>query len=264
VDGPRTLEEWFKDHFRAPARVVPGSLMPELGLSEEQIDRLTLYMFALRRTSLGDAYHPRDRVRAEKLGEREFATDGATLYGTFCAACHGQTGQGTRYPGMPPFPAIANPDFLSVAPDELIAETVRSGRPGRRMPAWGQQEGGLRPQEIAEVVRYVRSLGPAQRPDGRPRRWVKGDAALGARLFASSCAGCHGAQGQGGEGPALANPVLQRVATDTFLLETIRDGRRGTPMVGFGRPTPVRRALEERELEAVVAFIRTWDQEKKP
>jgi cbb3-type cytochrome c oxidase subunit III len=264
VQGARTLEQWFKEHFRAPARVVPGSLMPELGLSESQIDQLTLYMFALRRTSLGDAYHPKDRVRAEKLAEREFATDGATLYGTFCAACHGQAGQGTRYPGMPPFPAIANPDFLAVAPDELIEETVRSGRPGRRMPAWGHAEGGLRPAELAEVVRYVRSLGPAHRPDGRPRRWVKGDAALGERLFASSCAGCHGGRGEGGEGPALANPVLQRAATDTYLLETIRNGRRGTPMVGFGRPTPVRRGLEQPELEAIVAFLRTWDLEKKP
>ncbi len=50
-----------------------------------------------------------DRVRAEKLSEREFATDGATLYGTFCAACHGQGGEGMRYPGMAPFPAIGNP-----------------------------------------------------------------------------------------------------------------------------------------------------------
>jgi mono/diheme cytochrome c family protein len=132
------------------------------------------------------------------------------------------------------------------------------------MPAWGHAEGGLRPAELAEVVRYVRSLGPAHRPDGRPRRWVKGDAALGERLFASSCAGCHGGRGEGGEGPALANPVLQRAATDTYLLETIRNGRRGTPMVGFGRPTPVRRGLEQPELEAIVAFLRTWDLEKKP
>lgn len=265
VRGPRTLTSWFQEHFRAPARVTPGSLMPELGLGEDQIDRLTFYLFALRRTSLGDAYHPKDRVRAEKLGEREFATDGATLYGTFCAACHGQGGQGMRYPGLAPFPAIGNPDFLEIASDDLIRETVRSGRPGRRMPAWGEQEGGLRPAEIETVVRYVRGLGGvAYRPEGRPARWARGDAAQGKQLYAASCAGCHGARGEGAEGPMLANPVLLRAATDGYLAETIRRGRRGTAMLGFERPTPARRALDAGEIESIVTFMRTWERERKP
>jgi cytochrome c oxidase cbb3-type subunit 3 len=239
--------------------------MPELGLGEDEIDRLTFYLFALRRTALGDAWHPKDRARAEKLGEREFATDGATLYGTFCAACHGQRGEGKRYPGLPPFPAIGNPDFLEIAPDELIAETVRRGRPGRRMPAWGEAEGGLRPAEIDAVVAYVRALGGvAHRADGRPRRWANGDVELGARLYASACAGCHGAKGQGAEGPMLSNQVLLRFASDTYLEETIRRGRRGTAMLGFDQPTPARRALDAWEVESIVSFIRTWEQEKKP
>ncbi|HET9594904.1 MAG TPA: c-type cytochrome, partial [Anaeromyxobacteraceae bacterium] len=263
VRGERTLEGWFKEHFRAPARVTPGSLMPELRLTEAELDQLTFYLFALRRTPLGDEFHPRDRARAEKLGEREFATDGATLYGTFCAACHGQGGEGMRYPGLPPFPAIASPDFLEIASDELILATIRSGRPGRRMPAWGEQEGGLRPAEIATLVRYLRErAGVAYRPDPRPERWARGDAAQGARLYASACAGCHGAKGQGAEGPMLANQVLLRAASDGYLAETIRRGRRGTAMLGFERPTPSRRALEAAEVESIVTFIRTW--ERKP
>lgn len=265
VHGPHTLTNWFRQHFRAPARVTPGSLMPELALTDAQIDGLTFYLFSLRRTALGEAFQPKDRVRAEKLGEREFATDGATLYGTFCAACHGQGGEGMRYPGLAPFPAIGNPDFLEIAPEALIRETVRSGRPGRRMPAWGEAEGGLRPAEVEAVVRHVRSLGPAPIPDPRPPRWARGDTAQGARLYASACAGCHGAKGQGAEGPMLANPVLLRAATDTYLAETIRRGRRGTAMLGFDRPTPARRALQAPEIEAIVTFIRTWDPpERKP
>jgi mono/diheme cytochrome c family protein len=65
VQGEHTLTAWFRQHFQAPARVTPGSLMPELGLSEAEIDGLTFYLFALRRSALGDAYHPRDRARAE-------------------------------------------------------------------------------------------------------------------------------------------------------------------------------------------------------
>jgi cbb3-type cytochrome c oxidase subunit III len=262
VEGPRTLASWFEEHFRAPARVVPGSLMPELGLSEGEIERLTFYLFALRRTSLGDRFHPKDRVRAEKLGEREFATDGETLYGTFCAACHGQGGEGMRYPGLPPFPAIGNPDFLELAPDELIRESVKRGRPGRRMPAWGEGEGGLRPEEIDEVVRYVRGLGPPHRPDGKPPRWAKGDPREGERLFLANCSGCHGKKAEGGEGPQLANFVLQSAATDSFLFETIRRGRRGTAMLGFGQPTPARPALADPEIESVVVFLRTFEEKR--
>jgi mono/diheme cytochrome c family protein len=265
VPGERTMTSWFKEHFRAPARVTPGSLMPELGLTEEQIDGLTFYLFALRRTSLGDRFHPRDRARAEKLGEREFATDGATLYGTFCAACHGQGGQGMRYPGLAPFPAIGNPDFLEIAPEALLVETVRAGRPGRRMPAWGESEGGLRPAELAAVVRHLRSLGPPPQPDARPPRWARGDVELGKRLYASACSGCHGPKGQGAEGPALANAVLPRTATDTYRSETVRRGRRGTAMLGFERPTPTRRALDPSEIESIVTFLRTWEvKERKP
>ena len=62
----------------------------------------------------------------------------------------------------------------------------------------------------------------------------------------------------------LANPVLLRAATDGYLAETIRRGRRGTAMVGFERPTPTRRSLEASEIESIVTFIRTWERERKP
>jgi mono/diheme cytochrome c family protein len=162
---------------------------------------------------------------------------------------------------MPPFPSIANPDFLALASDDFLEATVRRGRPGRRMPAWGEKEGGLRPPEIAAVLAHVRSLGggapPA--PDGRPARWIHGDPKAGERLFAVQCAGCHGREGEGSEGPALKNPVLLASATDTFLVETILRGRRGTAMQGFARPTPVRPALDWKDVESIVSFLRTWE-----
>jgi mono/diheme cytochrome c family protein len=48
-----------------------------------------------------------------------------------------------------------------------------------------------------------------------------GDAARGQQIFAATCAGCHGAQAEGGVGPALAgNPIGIEQA-----LATIRSGR---------------------------------------
>jgi len=260
VEGPHTLAAWLADHFRAPARIVPGSAMPELGLTEAQIDSLTYYMLSLRRSTMPHALWPDDRVRAQRFGDREFATDGATLFGAFCAACHGPRGEGMRYPGAAAFPAIANPDFLALANDDFIRATVTHGRRGRRMPAWGESEGGLRPAEIDSVVAFVRRLGATPFvPDARPRRWVTGDAVLGARTYAANCASCHGGRGEGGEGTALADAAFLGQATDTYLVETVRRGRRGTSMEGFGAASVTRRALDASEIEAIVAFIRSWE-----
>lgn len=234
--------------------------MSALGLSERQIDLLTLYVFSLRRRELPDTYLPRDRVRAARFGEREFAADGASIYSAVCSGCHGAGGQGTRHPGMPPFPSITNADFLEAASDDFINATVNKGRPGRQMLAWGEKDGGLRPEEVAAVVSYLRQLGGvAHKADDRPPRWVRADARQGARLFDANCAGCHGQKGQGGEGPALNNKVLLSAATDSYFVETVSRGRRGTVMQGFLEPAPTRQALTRAEIESIVAFIRTWE-----
>ena len=257
----RSVAEWHQEHLRAPGRVVPGSLMPSLGLSPGQIDGLTFYLMSLRRDEYAESFWPKDRIRAERFGEREFATDGATLYGTFCAACHGPQGQGMRYPGMAAFPAIGNPDFLTLVTDEFLRETIRRGRPGRRMPAWGESESGLRPEEIDTLVGYVRELGGGleAEPDPRPRRWVAGDPESGSGLYAANCASCHGIDGEGKEGTALANRVFLSTATDTYLVETVKRGRRGTSMPAFSHPSPIRAALSDDEIESIVSHIRTWE-----
>jgi mono/diheme cytochrome c family protein len=264
VPGDRTVANWLAQHFRAPAAVVPGSQMPALALSDAEIDLLNYYLLSLRRSGAPDSYWPGDRLRVERFGEREFRSDGASLFGAFCAACHGARGEGKRYAGASPFPAIGNPDFLAVASDAFLRATIEGGRPGRRMPPWGDKGGGLRPDEIGAVVAHLRSLdgGKAPEPDPRPPRWARGDVPAGQRLYASACAGCHGKAGEGGEGPALKNPVLLANATDTYLAETIRRGRRGTAMEGFATPSATRATLAGPEIESVVAFIRTWETER--
>lgn len=260
VKGAHDLPTWLAEHFRAPASIVPTSQMPLLGLTEHQIDLLVRYMLSLRRTNAPEAWWPKDRVRAERLGEREFGGDGATLYGSFCAACHGPNGEGMRYPGMTAFPAIGNADFLAIASDEFLTSTITHGRPGRRMAAWGEKEGGLRANEIAAIVAHLRKLGGvAQESDAHAARWIQRESTSGAALYAKDCAQCHGKDGEGKEGPALANPGLLRAASDTYLFETIRRGRRGTTMLGFAQPSTVRPALSDDEIESIVAFLRTWE-----
>ena len=223
------------DQFRPGwPKVDPLTLMPELGLTEQQIDQLTFYMLSLRGRNFQEALWPKDRIRAERFGVREFSTDGATLYGTYCAACHGAKGEGMRYPGLSAFPAIGNPNFLRFVSDDFLREQIKRGRPGRRMPAWGELEGGLRDEEIIRVAEYVRNLGGiAFEGDAKPRRWIQGSAADGQRLFAAACARCHGERGEGKEGPALNNRVFLDLATDTYLVKTIQNGRPGTSMKDY-------------------------------
>jgi cbb3-type cytochrome c oxidase subunit III len=239
-------------------------MMPPVTIADGDIELLTMYTLSLRRRELPSNYLPKDRLRVEKFGEREFASDGATIFGAICTGCHGSRGQGKRTPGRQTFPAIANPDFLQLVSDRFLLETVTQGRPGRKMPAWGKKDGGLQPAEIGNAVDYLRKLAGVEiRHDPKPPRWISGDATVGKSLFTSACSSCHGNDGQGGEGPALNNRILLTNATDTYLVETIGQGRRGTSMEGFLTPSPARATLSPSEIQTIVAYIRSWEGEKK-
>ena len=259
VHGEHTLAGWMVQHFRSPVSTVAGSQMPALGLSEGQIDLLTMYMLSLRRRSLPDVYLPKDRLRALRFGEHEFALNGATIYTAVCSSCHGADGRGNRFPGIAPYPSIVSADFLSLATDDFLFQTINKGRPGRPMLAWGERENGLKSDEIMALVAYIRQLGGnvQAQPDTLPQIWASGDVNAGARLFASNCSGCHGKNAEGADGPALNNKVFLAAATDTFLVSTIGQGRTGTVMQGFLKPSPTRRELTKAEIESIVVYLRS-------
>ncbi len=259
VSGEHTLSNWIVQHFRSPASTVAGSQMPSLGLSEDQIDLLTLYTLSLRRRTLPDIYLPKDRVKAMRFGAREFASNGETIYTAVCLSCHGANGRGTRFPGLVPNPSITNPEFLELASDEFLLQTIRNGRPGRPMLPWGDRPNGFADDEIRTLITYIRQRGGNVQPlpDSKPRLWAAGNAALGGGLFDSNCSGCHGKNGVGADGPAIANKAFLSNVTDTFLSETIRRGRTGTVMQGFGNPSPVRKVLTQTEIESIVVYLRS-------
>lgn len=111
------------------------------------------------------------------------------------------------------------------------------------------------------MIAHLRTLaGGVDAPvDAQPLRWLGGDATTGARLYAESCASCHGANGEGKEGPALANRRFLAAASDTYLVETIRRGRRGTSMPAFGSASPAHRVLADDEIVAIATYLRSWE-----
>ena len=134
-----------------------------------------------------------------QTGEAGSVERGARLYEATCATCHGTRGEGIG--GWPPIAGAgaAAADFQ-----------LRTGRmpftqePGeqaqRKPPAYDEQE-------IRDLVAFVASLG-----NGPPIPEVALDEDLlprGQQLFATNCAPCHGASGNGGAlgGGAIAWPL---------------------------------------------------------
>lgn len=73
--------------------------------------------------------------------------------------------------------------------------------------------------------------------------------AAGKKQFASRCAGCHGADGTGGErGPNIGERRSERTQTERDLRELIHNGIPGSGMPAFPLP--------EQELQSLVAYVR--------
>ncbi len=89
------------------------------------------------------------------------------------------------------------------------------------------------------------------------------DAKRGGEIYANMCAVCHGNAGQGykaDEAPRLAQPDFLATVTDDYLEAAIAHGRTGTTMSAWSRERGG--PLNQADLGALIAFIRTWD--KKP
>src|SRR6185369_17015704 len=76
------------------------------------------------------------------------------------------------------------------------------------------------------------------------------DLARGGKLFQVHCGRCHGAKGEGSQGPSLTRPKLSRAPDDAALLKVIEQGIRGTEMPGAG-------AMSEREMRQTAAYVRS-------
>lgn len=256
VKGEHTSANWLFQHFVAPSKVSPGSLMPDFGLSPEQASDLTEFMLSLRKKSMPAAYTP---VPPRRGGE---PATGKQLYDMFCASCHGSTGQGSTVrdpalarsadaPRQLMVPSLNHPDTLAVASDEFLERIIRHGRQETSMPAWGASEGGgLSNDEIRRIVGYIRSWQPPS-PEVSEISSARGDARAGRAIYDFRCASCHKTNGDGGIGPSLSSPTFLGVASDAYLASTIVHGRPNTAMPAF-------RMLTGEQVSDVLAHLRTW------
>ncbi len=172
-------------------------------------------------------------------------TDGAEMYRTYCASCHGTDGKGSG-----PAAAALNgpmPDLTKLAqanegpfPTESVLLTLGrvrgAGAHGsEEMPIWGDvfRGSGFGSEEVVVQLRLynlTRYLEQIQDPPSVKMVKVKKPlatnvtdirASSGADMYAAYCSSCHGMQGLG-DGPAAAG--LKKRPSDLTMLSTNNRG----------------------------------------
>lgn len=114
------------------------------GLHEKEVDKIIDYITRDR---------PAQRPAAFGIARyKGNVSHGEELFAIRCVSCHGAKGQGGV--GL----NLRNPIIQKEADPEFIAVTIRDGRDGTHMAAFGKTGVGLEDQDIADLVAYVRTL----------------------------------------------------------------------------------------------------------
>jgi cytochrome c oxidase cbb3-type subunit 3 len=158
---------------------------------------------------------------------------GRSLFASHCAACHGSLGQGAAG-----YPNLTDDIWQWGGSSEEVLQTVLHGRTAA-MPPWGtalEQMGGQ--YAVDNVAIYVKTLSDPQ------ERTANVFAALdGAKLYATTCAACHGPTGKGNTqlgAPDLTDDYWLYDGSRATISTAIRQGRHGVmpahlPLLGETR-----------------------------
>ena len=218
----------------------PGeSVMPDNHFTDDEAFALAVYLKSFQTRKVPDSL--------QDFAKHIPQPTGRDLYMEFCAACHGKHGEGAPLVEHDKLgPSLSGNGFQSIATLDFVTRFVtQSG--SSMMPDWGSS-GGLSPEQIDAVSRYVLTLGDAP-PEPDPDYVGRVD--YGKIRFESRCAGCHGIEGDYEIdliGPTLSSPEFLTYASAGFLTKTIVDGRADTAM-------PSWKYLRDNELKDIVAYL---------
>ncbi|URD60559.1 cytochrome-c oxidase, cbb3-type subunit III [Sphingomonas sp. KRR8] len=141
-----------------------------------------------------------------------------------CTQCHGTGAAGSKG-----YPNLNDDDWLWGGDLKAIQYTIANGvrnpdHPQTRtsqMPSFGR-DGLLQPNEISDVVAYVRTISHQQPANAEARR--------GAAIFAANCAACHGATGTGNRAvgaPNLTDSIWLYGGDEASLTNTVTNAHYG-------------------------------------
>jgi cytochrome c oxidase cbb3-type subunit 3 len=190
------------------------------------------------------------------LNEQQIAAAAAN-YEQYCALCHGSERQGHVNDHAP---SLRSRSLLGAGLQE-ISLAIGYGRAGTPMAGFFEEVGGpMSRREIYEMIGWLRQEAGVEENIELGLEMISGDIERGKKLYAETCAECHGASGEGITGTALGNPAMLSLTTDAFLKHAIVNGRDGTEMNAFAEELP------EDDINSLVAFIRSratgWEIQK--
>jgi mono/diheme cytochrome c family protein len=147
----------------------------------------------------------------------------ATLYNENCAACHGENGKNGAAL------QLANPVYLAVVGEDRLRQIIAIGVPGKLMPPFAKSAGGmLTDQQVASLAQgLVRTWGsPGVLAGQNPPPYLAtqpGDPIRGQQAYATFCARCHGAAGEGAPGDPKSKSGKIGSIVDSSYLALISD-----------------------------------------
>lgn len=193
-----------------------------------------------------------ESMRSVETSAEQIAAGQALFAG--CTACHDVDGSGRAGAG----PRLVSDSLLAAASDRFLMKTIREGRSGTTMIAWGAI---YNDEQIGTIIAYLRSLNPVP-PVSLDESPLTGKASDGAPVFKAVCSSCHGRTGGGyqesANGTGIGRKAFLEAASNGFLRYLIRNGKSGTAMRAFSSETTAAAVmnLTNQQVDGVIAFLR--------
>lgn len=185
-------------------------------------------------------------IKAAEAGEK--------IYKQQCFACHGDNGKGQ---GAKEGTAINNQHYLNTVSDKDIYQTIKNGRDGTVMPAYGSN---LNENDLENLTAFIRNW-QSESLDLKAPEKITGDAENGKKLYNLYCANCHGLEGAGKKkmGTVLASPQKLQYITDKQIWISTAYGREDTRMGPSLKGLDGVRQLSEQHISDIVVYIRSLE-----
>ncbi len=252
--GARRSPEWLGKHFRNPSEVTPGSAMPPIKVSDDEIEALTMYMLSLTGERLSAYFVSVKTLPGPEAGGRLFEERG-------CIGCHSLGGKGGKVG-----PAL---DEIGKRRDaQWIVAHFRNPQavtPGSVMPRFDFSDEQIRAlteflltktdPSVIGFLRIPALMTPVERGKAVFKKY--------------GCAGCHGRDALGGVPNPNAKTAQQvpglKYVSDSYtrdeLKKRILDGQREIPVMDSKRPRaplympPWRGKIAEGELNDLTEYL---------
>jgi cytochrome c oxidase cbb3-type subunit III len=169
----------------------------------------------------GCGWMPGKPTEADKWEAPHDVLDAKILYARNCRGCHGAQGE------VSGAIAMDNPMYLAVVPRETLRTVIAGGIPGTGMVGFSEEHGGpLTEKQLDALVEGIIGWGKNP-PSGElpPYSAPLGNPEQGATAFATFCASCHGAEGNGGKAGSVIHPAYLGLVSDQYLRTIVIAGR---------------------------------------